>query len=459
MPTEAEAWAQINHRLVNLKIQQASKAFREGYSDRLPSEPRGNRWGQFVRWAEIRLERANAWTEKLYAIHLEVWDKQKRTRTPEFLRAVLQRALVLGIEASIGTAKSHLTLTATRLGMGAHRMAPLLQHLVLAKSRLISEWTTRIEIEALELQLTTQGRPLEISHPQNTSNARKGADSMTRGPLSLAESTSGGMANLPDLLNLPTGWLSSGDPVEGNPYPADDPRHRVWDDATHRADEESCRFNSHVIATSRINSPDGAVNWVCALVVGRFDIWARRGVHVVWCDAEVTAYDQWLLNYAEAWLNDLNIADSFRSLVSRDALLSEVRLHLMGRIEWWRAEARRYVSLQKTHLENGKNEMDPAAAGLTGNRAEPAQETGAQETAAGSPSFASSAERRAAVDAYINEVFREKGRRITRRDIWKSAGYRSRSEFERWERKDPKRVNKSAHERFVGILTAKPHLK
>ncbi len=69
--------------------------------------------------------------------------------------------------------------------------------------------------------------------------------------------------------------------------------------------------------------------------------------------------------------------------------------------------------------------------------------------------------RRAAVDAYIEEVFRTIAKRITRTDIWKSARYKTRTEFERWQRNDPtdRRKNKTADERFTRILTEKPHLK
>jgi hypothetical protein len=67
--------------------------------------------------------------------------------------------------------------------------------------------------------------------------------------------------------------------------------------------------------------------------------------------------------------------------------------------------------------------------------------------------------RRAAVDAYIGEVFRQTGKRITRTDIWKTVRYKTRTEFERWERNDPKNPNKTADARFRKILTEKPHLK
>jgi hypothetical protein len=67
-------------------------------------------------------------------------------------------------------------------------------------------------------------------------------------------------------------------------------------------------------------------------------------------------------------------------------------------------------------------------------------------------------ERRAAVGAYIAEV-RRSGRQITRADIWRMAGYKSRAAFERWERNDVKRPSQRAHRLFTQILTEKPHLK
>jgi hypothetical protein len=67
-------------------------------------------------------------------------------------------------------------------------------------------------------------------------------------------------------------------------------------------------------------------------------------------------------------------------------------------------------------------------------------------------------DRRAAVDSYIEEV-RKAGQRITRTTIWKFAGYKSRTEFERWERNDLDHPNKAADGRFTRILTERPHLK
>jgi hypothetical protein len=73
------------------------------------------------------------------------------------------------------------------------------------------------------------------------------------------------------------------------------------------------------------------------------------------------------------------------------------------------------------------------------------------------------ADRRALVDAYIEEVFQKTGNRITRTDIWKATGDKSRTEFERWEsywyEKRSRKTNEAANRRFTRILTEKPHLK
>jgi hypothetical protein len=67
-------------------------------------------------------------------------------------------------------------------------------------------------------------------------------------------------------------------------------------------------------------------------------------------------------------------------------------------------------------------------------------------------------DRHAMVDAYLAEVLDRTGKRITRKDFWKAAGYSNATEFERWQRDDPK-ANISAGQNFKRILETKPHLK
>jgi hypothetical protein len=47
----------------------------------------------------------------------------------------------------------------------------------------------------------------------------------------------------PESFRLPEGFASGGDPVKGNPFHPDDPRHRVWRDATRVAEQEVARIN------------------------------------------------------------------------------------------------------------------------------------------------------------------------------------------------------------------------
>jgi hypothetical protein len=66
--------------------------------------------------------------------------------------------------------------------------------------------------------------------------------------------------------------------------------------------------------------------------------------------------------------------------------------------------------------------------------------------------------RRARVDDYIDEVSCRMNEHLFRSAIWKAAGYRSATAFERWQRNDPR--SSKAHDRsFVRVLTEKPHLK
>ena len=151
------------------------------------------------------------------------------------------------------------------------------------------------------------------------------------------------MADAGDVFGLPEGMLSAGDPVEGNPFPETTRQHQVWSDATRRAEEERCRLNSRLLRERPAPEAENHADWMIALIVGKFDIWAKRGVHVVWSDTEVLA-DQWLFNYAQAWFE---FARTAPILGHAESSLNELRLRLMERIEFWKAEGRRYVTDQE----------------------------------------------------------------------------------------------------------------
>jgi hypothetical protein len=109
------------------------------------------------------------------------------------------------------------------------------------------------------------------------------------------------------------------------------------------------------------------------------------------------------------------------------------------------------------------NNPEPALDQAAGKNGHESSSAGSADQLAHSPIDSAAPSRRAAVDAYIEEVFKATGRRITRTEIWKKAGDKSRTEFERWEslwyEKKHRKPNGAANRRFTQILTNKPHIK
>ncbi len=151
------------------------------------------------------------------------------------------------------------------------------------------------------------------------------------------------MADMPDQMRLPPGLATAGDPVDGNPFPIEHAAHRVWQEATLRAEHELCDLNSKELV-ERHTTLDEIERWAIDLCLKKFNIWAKRNIHVVWSEEEVRNYDQWLFSYAEAWLD----SETNAGHISQGALL-EFRLRLIESMEWWKGEARRYLAEQKKH--------------------------------------------------------------------------------------------------------------
>jgi hypothetical protein len=63
--------------------------------------------------------------------------------------------------------------------------------------------------------------------------------------------------------------------------------------------------------------------------------------------------------------------------------------------------------------------------------------------------------RRALVDSFIQRCLEETREHVTRAMIWRSAGYKKRCEFERWQSNSPKATKKAA-ENFMRILSMSP---
>jgi hypothetical protein len=191
-----------------------------------------------------------------------------------------------------------------------------------------------VKVEKLLQVLAADGHIREASRPAHQSFA---ADS----PLELLAL---GKTNL---TRIPQSFRQTHDPIEGNPFSKDNPRHEVWEKATKRAEELVCRLNAEHLAAPHVTGGDLAAGQI-ALFSKKFDIWAERYIQIVWSDADVRGYDEWLCNFAEAWLQ--LTADNGRTPIHQETFLNILRTALLARVEWWKAEARRFVALQKEHL-------------------------------------------------------------------------------------------------------------
>lgn len=146
---------------------------------------------------------------------------------------------------------------------------------------------------------------------------------------------------------LPDNFASSGDPVDGNPYPPNTPRHSVWAEATRAAEIEICELSvrsmTSITLAACIEAPLSLYEWLVEPALEKFDIWARRGVHVVWSDPEVILFDQWLVTSANAWLSEIAAfleRNPFPFPV--EILKARARNAFAARVQYWKLETRRY---------------------------------------------------------------------------------------------------------------------
>jgi hypothetical protein len=161
--------------------------------------------------------------------------------------------------------------------------------------------------------------------------------------------------DLPARLRLPESFAESGDPIGANPFPTEHPAYQVWIDATRQAEIEVSRINFE--ASSSL-TPESAGDWMPQQVVAKFDAWARRGVQVVWTDDAVRAYDRWLVDYANAWIESVSqLLMSHAPPFSRGTVVADLHRRLTARVHHWKAEARRYRVQQEAHTAAVAPEM------------------------------------------------------------------------------------------------------
>jgi hypothetical protein len=166
--------------------------------------------------------------------------------------------------------------------------------------------------------------------------------------------------DLSSRLRLPESLAESGDPIEGNPYPIEHRAHQVWMDATRQAEMEMSRINSDA---SALLIPATADEWMPQQVIAKFDVWARRGLQVVWTDDTVREYDRFLVDYANAWIESVSrLLAARRPPFSSESHLADLRRRLAARVHHWKVEARRHRIQQEAQAAAAAPEIQKAPA-------------------------------------------------------------------------------------------------
>lgn len=157
---------------------------------------------------------------------------------------------------------------------------------------------------------------------------------------------------------------------------------------------------------------------LCELASKLFDSWAKRRIELVKTEDNLRAFSSDMGTYLS-----MIVMPCLSAVALNDVEVGAIQLSVAGRRQDWLGEAVERISI------------------------------GSSESTAKADSD-SPMDRRAAIDAFIARLERA-GWKITRKDIWMSAGYKDATEFQRFQRGDAK-ATKSAVSNFSRILTMAP---
>lgn len=146
------------------------------------------------------------------------------------------------------------------------------------------------------------------------------------------------------------------DPVEGgNPFPRGAPKHQHWNAATDEARRTLERFDARLSLTAQVTlDPFVYLDQLLDLAVGRFDVWARRGLAAVSWTSELEDYRRWLGDYTQNWLE--YVADT----CPRVELGDDLRTRLDARAAYWLTAATTSVDFGDAHLPRDRSQTPSA---------------------------------------------------------------------------------------------------
>ena len=118
-----------------------------------------------------------------------------------------------------------------------------------------------------------------------------------------------------------------------NPFPAGSLRHSEWRTATLLAEERHATLCAHLIG----NPGSHIVVLEFTFAVCAFPIWAARGEAAIQSDAELKAFDKWLVDYADSFC--VLLARDENADTSHQRHLEEIRTQLASQVQRFKGRA------------------------------------------------------------------------------------------------------------------------
>jgi len=157
MGNDAFHWGLIDHVLVGLKLSEMSEEMRDSINAEegdIRRDNLHNQNSQTVPTLLIRmyLRRTDEYLEETYKIYCDVWEKQGRTRTAAFIRAVSAHAIPVVIAARTNGVVSHLSGIRARTGALIEPHNARIDSFKQSMQRLARRWVKKLAIEARECE-------------------------------------------------------------------------------------------------------------------------------------------------------------------------------------------------------------------------------------------------------------------------------------------------------------------
>jgi hypothetical protein len=181
------SWNHIDHALIRLKLQSLSEEMRkkiDAEESTLRHDNRENLNASTLPYllTQMRERRIDEWTGDVYAIYCQTWELQGHDKTPEFVQVVCDCAIKPFIRQQLASMSHQMELEAARTNYPPEHLKLKVKAFQLSVHRLEDRWARRLEIEAKELEHSSNNRERGTSKLENRAEVPKRRASRAKPP-------------------------------------------------------------------------------------------------------------------------------------------------------------------------------------------------------------------------------------------------------------------------------------